>query len=56
MTWAFSKLAKLNTPPKVAMEKPILSFESEDFYQSENGFDEKIEAENEVKEVLEVVK
>ena len=44
-TWAFSKLAKLNTPPKVAMEKPILSFESEDFYQSENGFDEKIEAE-----------
>lgn len=41
----FNKLAKLNTPPKVEMEKPILSFESEDFYQSENGFDEKLEAE-----------
>ena len=43
-TWAFNKLTKLNTPAKVAMEKPILLFESEDFYQSENGFDEKAES------------
>ena len=40
----FNKLAKMNPPAKVEMEKPILSFESEDFYQSENGFDEKTEA------------
>jgi len=43
-TVSFIKLAKMNPPAKVEMEKPILSFESEDFYQSENGFDEEAEA------------
>lgn len=43
-TWAFNKLAKLNTPPKVAMEKPILSFDRDDLFDNEEGFDEKAEA------------
>ena len=40
----FNKLAKMNPPAKVEMEKPILSFEMEDLYDNENGFDEKAEA------------
>ncbi len=42
--WTFNKLAKMNPPAKITMVKPELSFESEDFYQSENGFDENSEA------------
>ena len=37
-TWSFNKLAKMNPPAKVEMEKPILSFESDDMYDEEGNF------------------
>jgi hypothetical protein len=43
-TFSFIKLEKMNSPAKIEMEKPILSFESEDFYHSEDGFNEELEA------------
>jgi len=43
-TLTFIKLAKMNPPAKVEMEKPILLFEMDDLYDDENGFDEEAEA------------
>ena len=40
----FNKLAKLNPPPKITMEKPILSFDRDDLFDNEEGFDERAEA------------
>ncbi|UMB59822.1 hypothetical protein MHL31_12130 [Lutibacter sp. A80] len=36
--WTFSKLAKMNPPAKVTMEKPILPFKSDDMYDEEGNF------------------
>lgn len=43
-TLSFIKLPKMKPAPKIEMEKPILSFEMEDLYDDEEGFDEKAEA------------
>ena len=54
-TLSFIKLEKLNSPAIITLEKPILSFETEDFYHSENGFDEELEAEKLPWKIIDVV-
>jgi len=39
--WTFSKLAKLNSPAKIEMEKPTLSFERAEMYDEEGNFNYK---------------